>query len=218
MESETEKVLTDVKQTRNVRDKKGKLVQKAKRYLTKAERDDREQHVNRMKAQLRQPTWVNDALGGNSPQSLAKGIRAMEEDLEENSPPQINGPTRDALLVRQRELREKIKDGMLTHEEMRRNPPGAVDRHRKWEAQNTDRILEYKNVCRALEPDSDAKDLASVEVFRPSRPFAYNSNAQISGHVAYSDVPQENWDRTFSKKERKAMQSEVQEASGEDKL
>src|SRR5574341_1351442 len=183
MESEKEKVLADVKQTRNVRDKKGKLVQKAKRYLTKAERDDREQSVTRMKAQLRQPSWVNDALGGNSPQTLAKGIRSIEEDLEENSPPQLAGDTRDALAKRQRELREKIKEGMLTHEEMRRNPPGAVDRHRKWERQNKDRILEYKNICRALEPDSDAKDLASVEVFRPSRPFAYDSRAQISGHM-----------------------------------
>ena len=215
MDNEKEKVLTEVKQTRNVRDKKGKLVTKAKRYLTKAEREEREQQVTRMKAQLRQPTWVNDALGGNSPQTLAKGIRAMEDDLEENSPPVLSGPTRDALLVRQRELREKIKDGMLTHEEMRRNPPGAVDRHRKWEAQNTDRILEYKNVCRALEPDSDAKDLASVEVFRPSRPFQYNSNAQIAGHMAYSDVPAENWDRAFGKKGQKG---DVQESTGEEKL
>ena len=204
MDSEKDKVLADVKQVRNVRDKKGKLIQKSKRYLTKAEREDREQHVNRMKAQLRQPTWVNDALGGNSPQTLAKGIRSMEEDLEENSPPKLSAPTRDALSKRQQELREQIKVGMLTHEEMRRNPPGAVDRHRKWEKQNTDRILEYKNVCRALEPDSDAKDLASLEVFRPSRPFAYNSNAQISGHMAYSDVPQENWEATFGKKEQKA--------------
>ena len=204
METEKDKVLIEVKQVRNVRDKKGKVVQKAKRYLTKAEREDREQQVNRMKAQLRQPTWVNDALGGNSPQTLAKGIRSLEDDLEENSPPKLESTTRDALAMRQRELREKIKEGMLTHEEMRRNPPGAVDRHRKWEKQNTDRILEYKNVCRALEPDSDAKDLASLEVFRPSRPFSYNSNSQISGHVAYSDVPQENWEATFGKKERKA--------------
>jgi hypothetical protein len=215
MDSEKEKVLTEVKQVRNVRNAKGKLVQRAKRYLTKAEREDRETQVNRMKAQLRQPAWVNDALGGNSPQTLAKGIRAIEDDLEENSPPQLSAPTRDALLKRQRELREKIKDGMLTHEEMRRNPPGAVDRHRRWEKQNTDRILEYKNVCRALEPDSDAKDLASVEVFRPSRPFQYNSNSQIAGHFAYSDVPQENWDQTFGKKDRQAT---VQDSSGEDKL
>src|SRR5574341_2034475 len=200
MESEKEKVLADVRQTRNVRDKKGKLVQKAKRYLTKAEREDREVQVNRMKAQLKQPAWVNDALGGNSPQTLAKGIRAMEEDLEENSPPQLISDTRDALLKRQRELREKIKEVMLTHEEMRRNPPGAVDRHRRWEAQNTDRILEYKNICRALEPDSDAKDLASVEVFRPHGQMAYDSRAQIAGHFAYSAGPQENWDRTFGAK------------------
>ena len=200
METEKTKVLDDLKQTRNVRDKKGKLAQKAKRILTKNERDDRETQVARMKGQLRQPTWVNDALGGNAPQQLSKTIRSIEDDLEENSPPQVDAPTRDALVMRQRELREKIKEGMLTHEEMRRNPPGAVDRHRKWEKQNTDRILEYKNIWRTLEPESDAKDLASIEVFRPSRPMVYNSNSQIAGHFAYSDVPQENWDQTFGKK------------------
>lgn len=215
MDSEKDKILAEVKQTRNVRNKKGKLVQKAKRYLTKAERDDRQQHVDRMKTQLRQPTWVNNALDGNAPQTLAKGIRAMEDDLEENSPPVLDAPTRDALAMRQRELREKIKEGMLTHEEMRRNPPGAVDRHRAWEAQNTDRILEYKNVCRALDPDSDAKDLASIEVFRPSHPFVYNSNSQIAGHFAYSDVPQENWDQTFGKK---ALKVAPVDATGDDKL
>ena len=203
MDNEKEKVLESLKQTRNVRDKKGKLTQKAKRILTKNEREEREGQVTRMKAQLRQPTWVNDSLGGSSPQTLAKGIRAMEDDLEENGPPAVAGPTRDALEVRKRELRDKIKEGMLTHEEMRRNPPGAVDRHRKWEQQNTDRILEYKNICRTLEPDSDAKDLSSVEVFRPSRPLPYNSNAQIAGHFAYSDVPQENWDETFGEKQKK---------------
>jgi hypothetical protein len=204
MDGDKDKVLSDLKQTRNVRDKKGKLIQKAKRILTKSEREERETQVARMKGQLRQPTWVNDALGGSTPQTLAKGIRAMEDELEENSPPAIDGSTRDALSKRHRELREKIRDtGMLTQEEMRRNPPGAVDRHRRWERANKDRILEYKNISRVLEPESDAKDLSSLEVFRPSRPMVYNSNSQIAGHFAYSDVPQENWDQTFGTKPKK---------------
>ena len=219
MSAETEKILTEVKRTRNIRDKKGKVVQKAKRYLTKNERDEREDKVLQLKSQLRQPTWVNDALGGNAPQLLVRNIRSIEDDLEENAPPKIESSTRDVLLMRQRELREKIKTGMLTHEEMRRNPPGAVDRHRRWESQNKDRILEYKNICRVLEPDSDAKDLASVEVFRPSRPFAYDSNAQIAGHVAYSSVPQDNWDDTFGKKSQAPKPiTGAQEATDDDKL
>lgn len=207
MLAETEKLLTEVKQVRNIKDKKGRWVQKAKRFFTKNEREEREGHINRMKHQLRQPAWVNDALGGDTPAQLAKGIRAMEDELEEYSPPAtLEGSTRDALAKRQVELRESIKEGMLTHEEMRRNPPGAVDQHRKWERAKKDAITEYKNVSRALEPFSDAKDLASVELFRPSGGPSFSVNAQIPGHMAYSSVPQENWDKTFGKKPLKTVE------------
>lgn len=198
---DTEKFLKDVARVKNIRDEKGRWVQKAKRYYPKQEREERQAQIARMKNQLRQPAWVNDALGGSTPASLAKGIRAMEDELEENSPPvQLPGDTKDALHKRHAELREQLREGMLTHEDMRRNPPGAVDHHRKWERMNKDKILEYKNISRALEPESDAKDLASIEVFRPSGGPAFSVDAQIPGHMAYTSVPQKNWDQTFGKK------------------
>jgi hypothetical protein len=38
---------------------------------------------------------------------------------------------------------------MLSHEEMRKCPPGAVDRHRRWEKKNK-KILEWQNIQRRL--------------------------------------------------------------------
>lgn len=206
---ETETILQDTATVTNVKDARGRWVQKAKRYLTRQEREEREGHINRMKHQLRQPAWVNDALGGTSPATLARGIRAMEDELEDHSPPKVSGETRDALAKRKKVLQEQLKSGLLSHEEMRRNPPGAVDRHRKWEKANKERILEYKNICRTLEPDSDAKDLASIEVLRPHTQRTLTSNAQIGGHMAYTDVPQENWDRTFGKKPQPEKEDDI---------
>lgn len=213
MNAETEKVLDEVKQTRNVRDKRGKLVQKAKRYLTFHEKQDREDQLSTMKRQLKQPGWVNNALSSDTGPLLSKGIKQITEDLEDNSAPtDLTAETKNVLHKRKKELIEQIRVGMLTQEEMRRNPPNAVDRHRRWEKENKDRILEYKNVCRALEPDSDAKDLASVESFRPSMgPGTFMPQAQIPGHMSYQSVPQENWDQTFGPPKVKTAFQSVEE-------
>lgn len=197
--TETEKILSEAAQTENVRDAKGRWLKKAKRFFTFHEKQDREDQLNRMKRQLNQPQWVNNALSSDTAPQLARGIRTLQDDLEENAPPtDLKGETRDALARRHKELRAQIREGMLTHEEMRRNPPGAVDRHRRWEKANKNRILEYKNISRLLEPESDSKDLASIEIFRPhGRQGQYNPNAQITGHFTNHQVPDENWERTF---------------------
>ena len=80
---------------------------------------------------------------------------------------------------------------------MRRNPPGAVDMHTKWEAQNKARIIEWKNLKRALDPENEEKDYTNVEMLRtsgmsPETAASFMMNAQIPGNFGMTALAKSN--------------------------
>ncbi len=137
----------------------------------------------------------------SKPQLLHARIKNIEKTLEANAPEPLPGEEKDRLAKMELELREKITHGMPTEEEMRKNPAGMVDRHRRWEKQNKRDILTWKNIRRQLEPDSDDPDLANLERYRPAGVMdRLVANAQISGAMNYRDIPQAQWDQAFEGK------------------
>ena len=112
-----------------------------------------------------------------SPMDRAEAVRQMRKlrrQLSASTPEPYPTADLDKAVAYERELRERFTDGMPTSTEMRRNPPGAVDKHRAWERRHKDTILRWKNVRLRLHASGygddvrDARDVANVERFRPA--------------------------------------------------
>lgn len=145
--------------------------------------------------------------------------RKLRKVLEESGPEPFKTPQdKDQAAIRARELRDDILIGMPTQEEMRRNPPGAVSKHMRWEKGNKAKILEWKQLVQRLDPDSDDRDLANLERYRPERPFAYTSEAQIAGHHAMSPTAKANWPETLGANVNSALAQveKARETGGEE--
>ena len=125
-------------------------------------------------------------------------IMDIERLLEEQSPLPITPAVKDAVSKRERELRAEIVEGMPDRETYRRNPPGAEFSHRTWHNANKSKILEWKNLRIQLEPESDDRDLANIELYRPAlapglSTSTFMPQAQIPGHHAMTPLAKENW-------------------------
>jgi len=137
----------------------------------------------------------------SKPQLMHQRRKAIDKQLEDFAPAPLDGHEKDKLANLEKELRAAWTNNMPTEEEMRKNPAGMVDRHRKWEKLNKKIIGQWKNVRRQLEPDSDDPDLANIERYRPSGVMdRLVAGAQISGAMNYRTIPQENWDTAFEGK------------------
>src|SRR5574341_411952 len=117
-----------------------------------------------------------------------------ERMLHDQSPVPLTPKEKDKLSDLEKKLRTRIVENMPSDEVMRRNPPGAVDWNRRWLEANKRLIRIWKNTRIQLNPDSQDRDLANIERYRPSnRLHGPTSGAQISGAMSYSDVPDANW-------------------------
>lgn len=137
----------------------------------------------------------------SKPNLLQARSRSIDKQLEDFAPEPLPGDDKDRLAKLEVELRDAWTTGMPTEEQMRKNPAGMVDQHRKWEKANKGIIMKWKNIRRQLEPDSDDPDLANIERFRPDGVMdRLVSNAQIGGAMNYRNIPQEKWDLAFEGK------------------
>ena len=141
------------------------------------------------------------------PGRLMQRKKEVDKQLAQSMPEPITNPVeKDHLAKVERDLREKITTGMLSQEEMRKNPAGAVDRHRRWERANKADILTWKNVRLQLHADTSDpstwdRDTANLEQFRPEGARErVRLDAQIPGKMAFAGVPQEKWDTAFQGK------------------
>lgn len=135
-----------------------------------------------------------------SPAAMANRMRQIDHQLATYAPEPLPVKERDKVAARIRELEEKIRVGMPTEEEMRKNDVGTLHQHQQWERPSNKRdILEWKNLRRQLEPESTDPDLANVERLRsPGQMDRLRTNAQIPGLMSYGSVPTQNWTGTFT--------------------
>lgn len=113
--------------------------------------------------------------------AVAEQLRRVVRQLESQRPKPFSSEEVDRAVKREQELREAISQGMLSHEEMRKCPPGAVDRHRRWEKTNKPLIQEWQNLQRRLHAGSDDHEVASIETFRPTGSTMNMDGALIAG-------------------------------------
>lgn len=145
---------------------------------------------------------------------LERQREKLETELEAKTPPDLTGPALDATVKREQKLRKELLDfGMPSHEEMRKNPPGVVGRHMRWEKFAKERtpeypkgrIFEWKQDRLVLNKGSDDPDQANFEQFRPTVNYGNLDNAQIPGTQYHGTNPSQeylsNYDETFGKDE-----------------
>lgn len=132
-----------------------------------------------------------------NPEAVRHQIRQADRGLEQAAKP-IPADQIDAAVKLEETLREGWLDGMPTQAEMRKNPPGAVDKHRSWEAKHKTKVLNWKGLCRRLHASGiseshlpDQGDISNVEMYRPkdgSGELAMD-NAQIPGKSWHLQPP-----------------------------
>ena len=159
-------------------------------------------------------------------------MKRLERSLIAQSPPELSASEKNVLYKESKKLEEEFTQGMLSREEMRKNPAGSVGQHMRWERENKQKILRWKNLQQVLDPQSDDPDLSNYERLRPNGAVdRFRSDAQITGKMSYLNVPQENWDQAFEgkgptnsalqqaqrveeeQKTRKSMSEEAREAA-----
>lgn len=131
---------------------------------------DLDAEIRRVEAQLHMPPHLRNRL--DQGQQRKESAR-LKRDRERLTPRAFAGPELDQAIKLERAMREKLTAGMLTQEDMRRNPPGAADRLRAWERENKRTHALWQNLRLKLRASGETfggldTDIANLEVYRPS--------------------------------------------------
>ena len=140
-------------------------------------------------------------------------LNRIEKALATQAPPELTGTALDKAEKRRQELETSIVDGMPSHEEMRKNPPGAVGKNIQWQKRKKAEVLEWKNYMLALHRGTDDPDIANVEKIRPSISSLNMHNAQITGQAYSMPSPQyvQNYDAVDWSSENDELKGRVAE-------
>lgn len=152
--------------------------------------EEMKSEISRLEGSLNAPPHISSQI--QDPGEMRRQLKNLKSDLEKQAPKPYGDRVDDAR-ARSEFLKQEILKGMPTDPEMRRNPAGAVDKHRKWEQRNKGNILEWKNIQLNLHAGgdldelADASDVANFEKYRPlEATHELNMhNEQIPGKVQH---------------------------------
>ena len=148
---------------------------------------------------IEQGHWTQKTIG--DVQAIRERIQRTKKQLQAEAASEGEQPTpaeRDKLAKVELQLREKITQGMLTEEEMRKCPSSAPTNLIRWETANMPDIERWKNARQQLDPENP--DAQNLEPFRPRGTEQLRLvDTAIPGKMAYTHVPEEKWDATFDK-------------------
>lgn len=163
-------------------------------YMRHAQRVSEGREIAEIEAKLTDPV---ERKFLQNPGKLRQQNDRRKANLQAQSPPTDLRPSqRDKLKRLEAVTRAFVAENMPSAEQMRHNPPGAVDHHRAWDQATKPALLAWKKVRILLNPDSDATDLSNFERYRPSNAATRNlfSDGQIPGQFALSDQAKANYD------------------------
>ena len=133
--------------------------------------------IKTMEAQLQNPGIEDKA-------EVHKRLNRVRKSIEAQTPrTPVDGAEEGRMVNRSNQLLAEILPGMCSMEEMRKAPPGAVDKHQKWEKRNKLKILEWKNLQLRLNPGES--EVANLERHRPTASTLLMDNAFIQGKQFY---------------------------------
>lgn len=110
-----------------------------------------------------------------------KQFQRVSKTVDAQTPrPPENAEEEGRMVDRSEQLLSEILVGMPSQEEMRKAPPGAVDKHMAWEKRNKRKIQEWKNLRLRLTHGQE-KEAANLERYRPVGSSLNMDNAYIPG-------------------------------------
>lgn len=163
-------------------------LEKIPRFLRPNERKIMEKNAEDLERAANSPYLLDQ----HEKKLLRDAAVRTREDIARQSPPPLSRIDEDRAAKRVKQLEEQISKEMLSDEEMRRNPVGAVDHHIRWERGNKAAIKEWKALQIALHPGMGGadKDLCNVErLRRRTNPNRNYDDAQIPRSTLYSMPP-----------------------------
>lgn len=144
-----------------------------KPLLRPAQLEEMQSQVKTAEAKLSNPAILDKG-------EARKQLQRTKATLESQTPrPPVDAVEEGRMVSRQKHLLDQILVGMPSQEEMRKAPPGAVDKHMAWEKRNKPKILEWKNLQLRLKPGE--REAANLERHRPSASTLNMDNAYIQG-------------------------------------
>ena len=140
--------------------------------------------------------------------NLQAHLRRIDTQLSTQAPPDLTGEERDQKVKECREIEDRLVPNMPSDEEMRRNPPGVVGRHMRYEKKAKSRehfeegdLARWKDNMLALNKGDDDPDVANFERMRPLHNHGSMQGAQIPGTQYFGTNPSQAYkdghDRTF---------------------
>ena len=163
-----------------------------KQYLRPYQIDELSEEKRRLEHSLTRPD-IQDRP------SVSTQLRRVTKQLDENAPPDVNGKKKDEVAKRIKDLESEIQVGMLSHEEMRKSPHGAVGRHIAWERANKHKIMEWKNLQLMLNRGNPDQDVANIDRIRPTVSTMGMHDVLIPGQSFSfpSEQYKQNYDEAF---------------------
>jgi len=108
-------------------------------------------------------------------------LTRIEREFDAQRPTEFKSDEVDDAVKRRDHLQAEILQGMPSQEEMRKCPPGSINKHRIHEKKNKDNMSEWKNLQLRLHVGSDDPDVANFEKYRPTKSSLNMDNAAIPG-------------------------------------
>ena len=139
--------------------------------------DEMRNQVKQAEAKLSNPAILDK---GEARRQLIRTRATLESQTPR---PPADGAEEGKMVARSKALLNDILAGMPSQEEMRKAPPGAVDKHMGWEKRNKAKILEWKNLQLRLRPGE--REAANLERHRPTGSTLSMDNAYIQGKAIY---------------------------------
>lgn len=155
-------------------------------------RAERQREIDEVEAVLRDPALSKQL---SNPGQLTKQTKERKQTLDAQTPPELKPGVLDKVVRLNRAALSYVRDGMVSSTELRANPPGVADRLRNWEKAKKAAVLAWKRTQVLLHPESEDRDLANLERYRPVRPTRdLMGEADIPGVFTLSPQAKENFD------------------------
>lgn len=175
-------------------------------YLRFHQRKQRQGEVEGIDRDLADPSLKKSLM---NPGRLQQQNERQKKVLRDQSPPPLTPAQRDKIATINALALESAKEGMLSQEELRHKPVGAVDRQKAYDKAKKRDVLTWKRTQILLNPQSDNGDLCNLERFRPLRPTVdLLANADLPAVHTMSPQAKENWplgEHGFTAKEQKEL-------------
>lgn len=143
----------------------GEPRERLRTYYRKHQREEHEREIAGIERVLSDPTERKYIQNHGRLKQQADQRRVL---LRRQSPAPLTATQRDKLATLEQVTLDSAREGMLSQEELRHKPIGAPDRQRAWQTEKKPTILLWK-LCRVLlNPQSDSRELANLEQYRPA--------------------------------------------------